>query len=325
MTAGETTAPRRLCSVVSRENGDDPAGTATPYDVYLIVEVPPPWNEDIAASVNYPAGLWDALLRAYDAGAVTRSTGILPDPEHSREGHTRVLLQTRPEEPFSLFDKTEYLLPDEELVGFVHALADGGEAVERYAARRQHTRDVRDILVCTHGANDACCGRFGYPVYNRLRWLARGSGELRVWRTSHIGGHRFAATLMDLPEGRCWGHLDVETAERVLYRDTDPAGLVAKYRGWAGLRTSFEQIAERDILSREGWKWTEYAKSAEVVKESEESARVRIGYASPDGNVSGVYEAEVKAAGSVMTLPKSGSEPLKEVPQYRVARLDLTE
>lgn len=320
-TGSEATAPRRLCSEVSRENGDDPIGTATPYDTYLGIEIPSPWKEDIARSVNYPPGLWDALVRAWNSGAVTRNTGILPDPAYSVEGHTRVLMMRRPEGPFGRFEKTEYLLPDNELVGFVEALADGeGERFDPYLRSAQN---VRDVLVCTHGANDACCGKFGYPVYDRLRGIAADSEELRVWRTSHIGGHRFAATLMDLPEGRCWGHLDADTAERVLYRDVPAAGLAAKYRGWAGLQTDLEQVAERAILVREGWGWTAQLKSSRLLGPDESGrAEVRIDYASPDGAFSGAYEAIVEPAGSVMTLPRSGSGPLQEAEKYRVARLE---
>lgn len=315
--------PRRLCSVVSRQNGDDPIGTATPYDTYLAIEIPPPWKEDIAASVNYPPGLWDALVRAFEAGAITRTTGVLPDPDYSVESHTRVLALRRPEEPFARFEKVEYLLPGGDLVGFVEALA-AGEG-ERFDSFLRPAESIRDLLVCTHGANDACCGKFGYPVYDRLRWLARDSENLRVWRTSHIGGHRFAATLMDLPDGRCWGHLDAETAERVLYRDVPAADLAERYRGWAGLRTDLEQVAERAVLAREGWDWSGYLKSSRLTSREAGGAEVRLDYSSPDGAISGAYEATVEPAPSVMTLPKSGPGPLQEVVKYRVARLERVE
>jgi hypothetical protein len=78
------------------------------------------------------------------------------------------------------------------------------------------------------------------------------------------------------------------------------------------------------MLAREGWRWTGYEKRVTSVKAtgtSGESILVRIEYVSPDGDVSGTYEAEVEPAPSVMTLTKTGSEPLKEVPQYRVTRL----
>lgn len=322
MTAeSELLAPRRLCAEVSIAAADDPIGSATPYDTYLAIEIPAPWKSDVARSVNYPPRLWDALAWAWETGAVTRSTGIMPDPDYSIGGHTRVLMLRRPGEPFARFEKSEYLLPNDELVGFVESLAGGESGL--FDAYLRPTENVRDVLVCTHGSNDACCGKFGYPVYERLRRIAGDSEDLRVWRTSHIGGHRFAATLMDLPEGRSWGHLDAESAERVLRRDVPAADLASKYRGWAGLGSHPEQVAERAILSREGWGWTGYLKSSSLISSDENGgAEIRIEYAGPDGAALGAYEATVETAGSVMTLMKSGSEPLQEATQYRVARLE---
>jgi hypothetical protein len=315
------TAERRLCAEVSIAAGDDPVGSATPYDNYLAIEIPPPWKGDIGDSLHYPPGLWEALLGAFEAGAIDRSTGIMPDPAYSADGHTRVLMLRRPERPFARFDRSEYLLPDEELVAFVEALAAGES--ERFEAYLQPPEHVRDVLVCTHGVHDACCGKFGYPVYDRLRSIAGDTEGLRVWRSSHLGGHRFAATLMDLPEGRCWGHLDAESAERVLRRDAPASDLASKYRGWAGLGSQLEQVVERAILSREGWEWAGYPKSSRLLDAGEdERSEVRIEYYGSDGSVLGAYEASVEAAGSVMTLLKSGTEPLQEATQYRVVRLE---
>jgi hypothetical protein len=54
----------------------------------------------------------------------------------------------------------------------------------------------------------------------------------------------------------------------------------------------------------------------------DERSEVRIEYYGSDGSVLGAYEASVEAAGSVMTLLKSGTEPLQEATQYRVVRLE---
>jgi hypothetical protein len=229
----------------------------------------------------------------------------------------------RPERPFARFDRSDYLLPDEELVAFVESLATGER--ESFDTYLQPTGHLRDLLVCTHGVHDACCGKFGYPVYDRLRSVAADMEGLRVWRSSHLGGHRFAATLVDLPESRSWGNLDPEVAERVARRDGPVADLAPYYRGWAGLQTAPEQVAERAMLAREGWGWTGYEKyvaGTQLIGEPGEESRVRIGYESPDGAVSGAYEADIEPAPGVMTLAKTGSEPLQEAPQYRVARLD---
>lgn len=147
---------------------------------------------------------------------------------------------------------------------------------------------------------------------------------MRVWRTSHLGGHRFAPTLLELPEGRYWGHLEIGAAEDIVTRGRPPSGLAAFYRGWAGFGSLFEQIAEREILAREGWAWSGYLKSGEVLRTGEngEWAEVRISHRSPDGRDAGTHVAMVEAAGSVMTLSNSGTDPLEEVVQYRVSRLE---
>ena len=49
---------------------------------------------------------------------------------------------------------------------------------------------------------------------------------------------------------------------------------------------------------------------------------MRIAYESPDGAVSGAYEATVETADTVMTLESSGGGELSEVDQYRVVRLE---
>ncbi len=58
--------------------------------------------------------------------------------------------------------------------------------------------------VCTHGRHDACCAERGRPVCAAL-------SELRpeqTWEVSHIGGDRFAANVVVLPEGLYYGRVD---------------------------------------------------------------------------------------------------------------------
>jgi hypothetical protein len=59
------------------------------------------------------------------------------------------------------------------------------------------------VLVCTHGRRDRCCARHGRSVFEDL---AQTEG-LEVWQTSHLGGHRFAATALVLPSGVMLGRL----------------------------------------------------------------------------------------------------------------------
>ena len=64
-------------------------------------------------------------------------------------------------------------------------------------------------LVCTNGRRDLCCAELGRPVTAAL--AARWPEE--TWETTHLGGHRFASTLLTFPSGLCLGRLDPETAQ----------------------------------------------------------------------------------------------------------------
>lgn len=309
----------RRCSLVSRATDDDPGGSGTPFASYLGVEVPTPWDEDVTESPNFPKGLSEPIEKAFDTGIIGKFTGLMPDPEYSHEGHKRVLLYRRAESPGVAYERHEWLLPDEQLVSFIHALSSDSSRFERY---RETAPIVRDILVCTHGGRDACCGKFGYPVYEKLRYkYAAEYPGLRVWRTSHIGGHRFAPTLIDFPNGHYWGHLEPEALENLVLNNGSFSQVRPFYRGWAGLESPFEQLVEREILAKEGWEWISYTKESRVLEASEEGARVRIEYASPENSVQRAYEATVETNGSVMTLGSCGTDPLQEVKQYRVTRL----
>jgi (2Fe-2S) ferredoxin len=71
-------------------------------------------------------------------------------------------------------------------------------------------------LVCTNGRHDPCCADLGRPV---MRALAA-AGAPEVWESSHVGGDRFAANIVCLPEGVYYGRVEPEVA----------AALVAEHR-----------------------------------------------------------------------------------------------
>ena len=64
------------------------------------------------------------------------------------------------------------------------------------------------ILVCTHGSRDRCCGVLGGATYAALHKLKPDW----VWQVSHLGGHRFAPTLLALPSGDLYGRITVDMA-----------------------------------------------------------------------------------------------------------------
>jgi hypothetical protein len=317
----EASSERRLCSLVSRANGEDPIGSVKPIETRLIVELPQPWQRDALGSRRLVEGLRPIIEGAREAGLLDAFSAILPDREYSRNGHTRLLFLRKPSGPLAAYEKEDFLVPNGEVAAAAGALLKG-DGLGRFARFRQETDHVRDILLCTHGGRDVCCGKFGYPVYDLLRRRHAAPGKLRVWRTSHIGGHRFAPTLIDYPEGRYWGHLEPWAAERLAARRGPVSDLGPFLRGWAGLRSPAEQAAEREVFTREGWAWRGYLKEGRVLRSGEGRTEVRIDYRSPDGAISRAYEATVEVAGTVTTMESSGDAELTEVDQYRIVRLE---
>lgn len=325
----------RLCSAISRAAGDDPGGSAPAFERCLMVEVGVPYQRDVAQSRSFPEGLLPVLREAEERGGLQKFGAFMPDAGYSRAGHTRLFLFSRADSRAgeaasvgSEYWKTELLVPDSEVSGAAEAvLSEGG--LGRYEEYRQPTQGVREIFICTHGRRDTCCGKFGYPVYRKLADDYAGE-ELRVWRSSHLGGHRFAPTLMDLPSGRSWGHLDEEDLAYVILRAGEFGTVQKNYRGYSGLSSRHEQLAEREVLVREGWEWAEYIRRGELLEFSADgtatgpvagpAAEVELEYALPGGERV-LYRATLEKTGSVMTLASSGTDPLEEVEQYTVSRL----
>jgi len=66
----------------------------------------------------------------------------------------------------------------------------------------------RRYLVCTNGARDPCCAIRGPAVAHALERAFPG----HVYECSHLGGHRFAANVLVLPDALCFGRLDARAA-----------------------------------------------------------------------------------------------------------------
>lgn len=347
----------RFCSLVSKANGEDPIGSAPVTDHWLVVELPQPWSAQVFQESDIQPVL--ALIKSLVLrGIRIRAIAIAPDRDYSQPGHRRLIYYGRPAQAFAEFEPEEYLVPEAAVTELAKALLQqiGGQPnrLADFAPYRQAANLKRDLLVCTHGNIDAACARFGFPIYDKLRQFYThqyAHESLRVWRCTHFGGHQYAPTLVDLPSGRYWGHLEVNMLNALVAQQDHLAELSRCYRGWAGLG-KFEQIAEREIWLREGWDWRSYAKQGKVVKLGESLwktwlrrvlklvpwkrlqlflerskleanwAIVRIDYCAPEG-LSGAYQAKVVMSGQILTAIRSAS-PLELVPvnQYQVT--DLT-
>ena len=324
-TARKARSP--FCAEYSLEAGERPAGSAPSWQRCLVFELPRPWLPDVPLTPHFPEAVKDAVARSEEAGRDARVQCVSPDPEYSAEGHTTVMLFSRPEGPFTAFEREEYLVPTEALGDLAGALLVNREDLGKFARWRRETNGVRDMLVCTHGSRDKCCASMGFPVYEELRerQAPRLGGRMRVWQVSHLGGHRLAPNLVDLPSGRNWVRLRPEQVGSLVHRDRPPSVLEESYRGLVGLDSPYEMVAEGEVLMREGWDIAGRPISVEAVPSSNgvEGAEVRVETSSAAGQPL-VYAVKVEMSGTVEYIKCVGREDegVEEENQYTVARVE---
>jgi hypothetical protein len=116
--------------------------------------------------------------------------------------------------------------------------------VRRVSGLQPQSPDARKYLVCTNSARDPCCGIRGPAVARALDEARPGA----VYESSHLGGHRFAANLLVLPDGLFFGRLDVRSALAVAEELEAGRLPLEHFRGRSSL-TEEQQAAE--ILVRQ--------------------------------------------------------------------------
>lgn len=111
------------------------------------------------------------------------------------------------------------------------------------------TEDEHDpvVLVCAHGLHDVCCAVRGRPVAEALsaRWP-----EL-VWECTHVGGDRFAANVLVVPDGVYYGRLDAASAVEVIDGHLADRIDARHLRGYTDL-APVEQVAVAAVLQARG-------------------------------------------------------------------------
>jgi hypothetical protein len=271
------------CSAWARTVDLDPGGTAGSYEGFLVIDLPLPWPRDVS-EIPEVAELSDVL-----AGSGLRVQASVP----SDDGRRRVALYRRAgtAQRFSGFSCSVVKVSDSVRSGVVELLGGGGEA---------SSASSREVLICTHGRRDVCCGSMGTDLHASVAASIL-PHDVRLARTSHTGGHRFAPTFVVLPEATVWAFADTELVLNVLQRDGDHSSIADHYRGCAALPGPRVQVLEREVFRQVGW---EMFSCSRWGTSEEDSEVVRLDVESPDGSVS-AWEASV-VPGRTMPVPDCG-------------------
>ncbi len=273
------------CAAWARTEGVDPIGTAGSYAGFLCVEWRRPWPRDLSEVEAL------APLVAETARRGLRLQGLRP--VDGGPG-ARVVLYESTGEGFTAYRRTEAECALDEVVDAAVDLLDAG------APAAVNARAPADVLVCTHGRRDICCGSRGTALLSEVAEdEALGPGA-RLWSTTHTGGHRFAPNAILLPEGTVWGFLDADRLRRAVRRDGPVADLLPHYRGCAGLGSPALQALERAVLAEMGWELFDCRRTGTELGDG----RVRLDVTGPDAGIRS-WEAVVEV-GRLLPVPDCG-------------------
>ena len=105
-------------------------------------------------------------------------------------------------------------------------------------------------------------------------------GNIRLWQTSHLKGHKFAPTTLDFPEGRFWAHLNQDLMVNKILPIQDQTSiedLRLHIRGLAGTN-NFGQVAERELFLKYGPSWITKKRSISITPDpsTKNKAQVKV-------------------------------------------------
>ncbi|MFY7887125.1 MAG: sucrase ferredoxin [Dolichospermum sp.] len=309
-----------FCADHSREIQEDVIGSATNHQTYILVECPTPWVSEAFNSKWVPDNL-RILVADVKRAKLSIHFLLIANDETHREEQTTLLIYQQEKGLSNGYRKQEFKLPNiEQVAGVVRKWLTGVSVDDEIASNT-----TRDILVCTHGSHDQCCAKYGNPFYfhaqNTIFDLQL--NHLRIWRSSHFGGHRFAPTAIDFPQGRYYGVLDQDTFKSILTQTGNIECLNKVYRGW-GILPNPLQILERELMLRLGWDWFNYKVTGKILEKSLDNQTIlgELSFEQPSGTLY-TYQAKlVKDDIKTQTL-KGSCDASREVVYVKYAVSNL--
>jgi hypothetical protein len=223
---------RPFCSDISRENDEPLGATASRIDRWLLVEYRGLWSSDALAG----SGLSDQVKRRLrELRAADRATRVVFIRRPDRRRHERLSVYVA--------DSRE----GRERLGHVE-LSNHEELRSLDPWEAATAVDEPLFLACTHGKHDACCARYGRPLFEALNEQVAAES---AWQCTHVGGDRFAGNLVCLPHGVYYGRVERDDVPTIV--DEYLAGHISllHYRGRSCWPFAV-QAAERRIRAEEG-------------------------------------------------------------------------
>ena len=310
-----------FCSDASKCAQEDIIGTGSNYQTYVLIECCVPWEYEAFNSQQIPQNLKDLVEEVEHSKQKIRFLLVNNDQTKCANQRKVLIYDNKHQELFGGYEKHEFNADSiDKVAGIVKSYLAGEVDCET------ENNPSRDILVCTHGSHDMCCASYGNPFYAQATALV---GELelndvRVWRSSHFGGHRMAPTAIDLTDGRYYGNLDRNSLQSILTRTGDIECLNKVYRG-SGVLSNPIQVLERKLIMLYGWDWFNYKVAGQIIASDikNDAFLAEITFEKADGIYT--YRADlVKDETKTVRLKSScGAQKESEFVKYSVENLHL--
>jgi Sucrase/ferredoxin-like len=176
------------CATRAQARGDHMLGTAFPAARLLLVEQPYPWGFEGLRASRFDA----ATALAVEARGRAEGVRVQAIRRSGRSPHRAqrrwAIVDTRAAEPVLRWGE----------------FTDDAELLDVPLDGSLGEPDSSPLyLVCTHGKHDPCCAARGRPVATALAAVRPG----RIWQVSHLGGCRFAPSVLVLPLGLMYGRI----------------------------------------------------------------------------------------------------------------------
>jgi hypothetical protein len=187
------------CSVASLDREEPALGSASTVRAFLLVENDGPWGVDALRDSRLPDGVKDGLSARARAAGVR----VLLMRRHRAAGpRAGIRVLAAYADPVAPWLETTTAAEPEVLLELDLESLGRGESPGLTASNQPV------FAVCTHGRHDACCAELGRPTAAALA----ASHPDQTWEVSHVGGDRFAANVLVLPDGLYYGRVSAAAA-----------------------------------------------------------------------------------------------------------------
>lgn len=202
--------------------------------VWLLLEYPQPWRARAVTDNDLPTAVQDWLSAQIMAASTLPGVGEAR-PLFIKRGRRRanltfyVAVAAEATQRLYRFELAHYA----DLLALDVAAIAAAALAEDDAPVAPNRSSERLFLVCTNGKRDRCCAKFGRPLYEALARQAAQQDNAAVWQCTHIGGHRYAPTLVVLPLGCFYGFVPPTASAELLASAAAERVWLSHFRGRA--------------------------------------------------------------------------------------------